>query len=95
MLPADVQSAWPGVRGKAASGLVVDHTRTLFAMTACDLVETLKVGAISPVPVAYVLRPDTLPLYAALTAYLGRQGFRRRAFLCRREALAWLGPQAE
>lgn len=94
MLSRNVQSAWPGLHSKAKRGIVVDHTRTLFAVTAVGLVDAVKLGALAPVPVAYVLRPDTLPIYSLLTAHLGRHGFRRRAFLCRQDALAWVAQQA-
>ena len=95
MLLRDIESAWAGMRGKAVKGIVVDHTRTAFAMAGIDLVGALNLAEMSPVRVAYLLRPDTLPTYAPLICYLGRHGIRRRAFLCQQDALSWLSHRAE
>jgi hypothetical protein len=95
MLLRDIESAWDGMRGKTVRGIAVDHTRTAFALTGLDLVGALNLADMAPVPVAYVLRPDTLPIYAPLICYLGRNGIKRRAFLCQQEAASWLARRAE
>lgn len=79
------------------SGLLVDHRQTVFALTVEELL-----GATGPngtaaamrTPVAWVLRPDLLPLYAQLTASLLERGLIRRCFLSEQDALEWLGRQA-
>lgn len=94
MLPADLGVGWAAARVTKPQMLLVDHTRCAFALSGEQLLQSCAVDGETPptdgLPVAWILRPDLLPLYLPLQVYLQRHGFKRGVFLEERSALRWL-----
>lgn len=93
MQVADLAKRWEVLGGHSPAGVMLDQTRAAFALSAADMVRAINPLEAPGGPVALLVRPDTLPLYAVLSAHLTQRGFRRRVFLSRGDAVEWLARQ--
>ena len=95
MRRSDLAAGW--TTAPAPPGMLVDHRSTLFAVLSDDLVRGSLDAGQTPAkryPIALLLRPELLPLYAVLVALLRARGIRRGVFLSEPDAQEWLGRQA-